>query len=117
MANENEQESHTIPVAEAVRLTTNWRNWMADPDGEFEKKAFLIPIEVINDLLSVNTGIAGVRAYLTLDDTENITTANLLIVPVKNGRDVLVHPNGDSNVYNTIKPCPPECDDGSDLGN
>lgn len=100
----------TIPVEEAVKLTTNWRSFYADiyndttknlkkidPDGKDVFRGFRIPIEDIEQLLQVakefnaenQKKINSVRAYL-VKDTEDVTRLSdihIILVPVIDGEN------------------------------
>jgi hypothetical protein len=112
-----------ITVTEAVRLTTNWRTYLAESECDFQTKAFLIPITTIENLLTTNPEAEGVRAYLGLNETENAVSIKLVLVPVVNGEDIIFLPgsNGDpnseddSNVYDRVPECPPNCSPANEL--
>jgi hypothetical protein len=112
-----------ITVTEAVRLTTNWRTYLAESECDFQTKAFLIPIESITNLLATNPDAEGVRAYLGLNDAQDAMSGKLVLVPVVDGEDVIFLPgsNGDpdeeddSNVYDRVITCPPNCPPDNEL--
>jgi len=112
-----------ITVTEAVRLTTNWRTYLADSECDFQTKAFLIPIASIKNLLATNPDAQGVRAYLGLNDADDAMSGKLVLVPVVDGEDVIFLPgsNGDpdeeddSNVYDRVSTCPPVCPSANEL--
>lgn len=148
----------TVPVEEAIKLTTNWRSFYADiyndttknlkkidPDGKDVFRGFRIPLEDMEELLSVakefnatnQEKINSIRAYL-VKDTEDVTKLSdihIILVPVideKNGeffksgmpvlhgRDLLEIKNTESEVsesviYDFTTPCPTQCDPESEL--
>jgi hypothetical protein len=112
-----------VPVAVAIEMTANWRQYLAQSGQKFDKKAFLIPISDLKEILENNPGAEGARAYIALKDAADPSTATLLLVPVVDGKDV-VYVNGgegdpnsddDSSIYDYTKPCPPYCPDDSPL--
>jgi hypothetical protein len=112
-----------ITVTEAVRLTTNWRAYLAESECDFQAKAFLIPIESIKNLLATNPNAEGVRAYIGLNDADDAMSGKLVLVPVVDGEDIIFLPgsNGDpnaeddSNIYDRSKQCPPDCPPANEL--
>lgn len=112
-----------ITVTEAVRLTTNWRTYLAELECDFQTKAFLIPIESIKNLLTTNPDAEGVRAYLGLNDADDAMSGKLVLVPVVDGEDVIFLPGSnvdpdeedDSNVYDRSIVCPPYCAPANEL--
>ncbi|HTH83279.1 MAG TPA: hypothetical protein VL490_10110 [Mucilaginibacter sp.] len=116
----------TIPVAEATRLTANWRAYLQVSKQAFATHAFLLPIIDFKNILQYNPDAEGIRAYIGLDDANDPTSAKMILVPVVNGQDVCYLPKppgaslGDddddtSNTYDVSTTCPPECPDKSPL--
>lgn len=118
--NFSDSPSSIIPVADAVVITANWRIYTATSGQNFNIKGFYIPVTTVNELLSNNPDIDGIRAYLGLKTVDDPTSATLLLVPVKNNADIIRRPmeqSGaeDSNIYDRIPPCPPICSDDNEL--
>jgi hypothetical protein len=115
----------TISEDDAIRITTNWRNYMGKGNPDFIR-AFEIPLDDITNLaaLTERFGGAGVRAYIGLNVEGDPTSAKLAIVPIDaNGNDVLKVPEGfgqaamveDSTIFDFTNPCPQACDLNSPL--
>lgn len=134
-----------IPVEEAIRKTTNWRNFMAEnfstTDTKMLPKAVYISRSDIEDMAAycnADDSLLGVRAYFTLDNQyeENISNqVKFIMVLVKdtpgyvNGEDLMYIPEGSgmlalspdnadynqSNVFDFTRPCPDSCDLSSPL--
>jgi hypothetical protein len=105
----------TIPVGTAIELTANWRTYLATSNQAFVAQSFFIPIIDFKNILLHNPDAEGVRAYIGLSDAADPTTAQLLLVPVSHGHDVVYLPNygnggeDGSNVFDQTTPCPPIC--------
>lgn len=104
----------------AIDLTTNYRNYSSgiSPTPDYIR-AFNIPIEDITSLSQIETG-TSVRAYLGLAVPGDITSLQLVLVPVdKNNKDILSiqAPDGtaQSSIYDLTTPCPQNCDIDSPL--
>lgn len=101
----------TIPVEQAIQLTTNWRLFYADiyndsvkinkkidPDGQEVFRGFRIPIEDLEQLLEVaksfnadhSEKINSVRAYLVKDsqDPKQLSDIHIILVPVVGGKEI-----------------------------
>lgn len=134
-----------IPVQEAIRKTTNWRDFMAKnfptADRKALPKAVYISRSDIQDMAKyceADDSILGVRAYFTLENEYKEGTSNevkFIMVLVQdnpeyfNGEDLLYIPEGsgmkalspdnanfdDSNVFDFTRPCPDSCDLSSPL--
>lgn len=100
----------TVPVDEAIKLTTNWRSFYADiyndstknlrkidPNGKDVFRGFRIPMEDVEQLLAVSKEfneqnqekINSLRAYL-VKDTEDVTKLSdihIILVPVIDGKN------------------------------
>jgi len=118
--NLNEDPEGTIPVNQAVQLAANWRVYLATSGQAFVAQSFLIPIINFQNILQYNPDADSVRAYIGLEDPTDPTTAQLLLVPVSGGQDIVSLPqgNGDgdggvgsppSNIYDYTSVCPPTC--------
>lgn len=115
--------SGKISVKEGIRLTTNWRQLLTETKQPFQVLGFLIPADSIKQLLANNPDAEGVRAYVGLDDPARPESANLVLVPVVNGDDIIFIPGSnrdegdedDSNLYDRATPCPPICAPPNDL--
>ncbi|MGB0890950.1 MAG: hypothetical protein ACPGUU_01265 [Flavobacteriaceae bacterium] len=109
--------------------------------GKYTKtKAFFIPItdliEAINEVNGTNydpelgNNVDGIRAYIGVEQDDlnsDIYTEKLMIVGVKNNKDILpgrtdndsdvnaLLENGGGDIYDFSKPCPKLCDEGSPL--
>jgi hypothetical protein len=106
----------TIPVEVAKAWAANWRTYLANSGTAFIARSFLIPIIDFQNILLYNPNAEGVRAFIGLDDAEDPLSAKLMLVPVENGKEVLVKPivggglgDSQSNVYDFTKVCPPDC--------
>jgi hypothetical protein len=106
----------TIPVDQAVQLAANWRTYLATSGQDFVAKSFLIPIINFQNILLYNPDADSVRAYIGLSDPTDPLSAQLLLVPVSNGQDIISLPIGNggvgtpqSNVYDLTTVCPPTC--------
>lgn len=99
----------TIPVEEAIQLTSNWRSFFAEiyndsaehsneitPDGPDVFRGFRIPIEDLEQILEVikkfngenSEKINSIRAYL-VKDTQDITKLkdiHIVLLPVVGGK-------------------------------
>jgi hypothetical protein len=115
----------TITEADAIRITTNWRNYMAKGNPDFIR-AFEIPLDdMLNAAaLTQKYGGTGVRAYIGLDVEGDPTSAKLAIVPIgEKGNDILTVPDGsqkvageeESSIFDFTSPCPTACDLNSPL--
>jgi len=109
----------TIPVQEAMDMTTNWRNYLASSKETFNVRSYRIPVITFQNILLNNPDAEAVRAYIGLTDPADPTTSQLIFVPIVDGKDVpYVKTNtgpglgddGDSNVYDFTVSCPPNCD-------
>ena len=120
--NLNDSPEGTIPVDQAIQLTANWRDFLATSGQAFVAQSFLIPIINFQNILLYNPDAESVRAYIGLEDPTDPTTAQLLLVPVSGGQDVVTLPlplgdgSGDgnvgdppSNIYDFTTVCPPVC--------
>ncbi|MHB8208508.1 hypothetical protein [Mucilaginibacter sp.] len=120
--NLNEDPEGTIPVSLAVQLAANWRTYLASSGQAFVAQSFLIPIIDFKNILKHNADADSVRAYIGLEDATDPTTAQLMLVPVSSGVDIVSLPagngNGDggnvgnplpSNIYDYTTVCPPTC--------
>ncbi|WP_179415857.1 hypothetical protein HDF19_06540 [Mucilaginibacter sp. E4BP6] len=116
--NLNEDPEGTIPVNDAVQLTANWRTYLATSGQAFVTQSFLIPIIDFKNILEHNANAQSVRAYIGLSDPTDPLSAQLLLVPVSEGQDVVYLPKGHgdsesatlkSNVYDLTTACPPIC--------
>ncbi len=118
------QSDKKITLATAKSWTANWRNTPST-----SARAFLIPLKDLQGAISEISGQGGnpcARAYLGIDPSTN--TEKLIIVGTqqdtdKQGntvyRDLLPTDEnaiGDGNsIWDFSTPCPPSCDDESDL--
>ncbi len=109
----------TIPVQEAIDITTNWRNFIQPiVGGDDYIRAFHIPIADITGLAEFHSATA-VRAYLALGTAGDATTLKLALVPIdRAGNDIVQIPipaqqsevRTQSAVYDLTTPCPQACD-------
>ena len=104
----------TIPVAEAIELTSNWRTYLTEVNPAFAAHSFFVPIIDFVNILKYNPTAEGVRVSLGLENSNDPTSAKLVLVPVSNGEDVvyLQQDNGvgeGSNVFDMTIVCPPVC--------
>lgn len=121
------QEDKKITLQTAIDWTKQWRSVESDYNKYNELNAFLIPIQDIQGVLAemgANPGDdAYIRAYLGVDPDTN--EEKLIIVGTKKDeegvyRDMLPvalnKAEGNVNsVWDFTRPCPPNCDDSSDL--
>jgi hypothetical protein len=116
--NLNDSPEGTIPVDQAVQLTANWRTYLATSGQAFVTQSFLVPIIDFKNILEHNPDAQSVRAYIGLADPTDPLSAQLLLVPVSEGQDVVYLPQGHgnsesttlkSNVYDLTTACPPIC--------
>lgn len=110
----------TIPLDEAVKLTTNWRDYIGkyEPASQYIR-AFNIPMEDINELATFAKS-PSVRAYLAMATPGDISTLKIILVPVDaSGNDILSVPglasDDQSTIYDFTTPCPQACDVNSPL--
>jgi hypothetical protein len=113
----------TIPVKEAIQMAANWRNYLSTSEQEFQARSFQIPIVNFKNILLHNPDAESVHAYIGLRTATDPATAQLILVPVVDGKDVLYLPNerksliseeqeDQSNTYDLTKVCPPNCSTG-----
>jgi hypothetical protein len=120
--NLNADPEGTIPLNQAVQLAANWRAYLATSGQAFVAQSFLIPIINFQNILQYNPDADSVRAYIGLEDPTDPNTAQLLLVPVSGGVDIVSLPAGNgvgngggvgnplpSNVYDYTSVCPPTC--------
>ena len=110
----------SIPLAEGVTITTNWREYISalDPSPQYIR-AFNIPMEDIKELAQF-TKCPSVRAYLSMATAGDISTLKIILVPVDpNNNDVLSVPGptgvDESTIFDLTSPCPQTCDINSPL--
>jgi len=89
-------------------------------------RAFWIPIDDINNLAAVH-GADAVRAYICLEQPDDLSTIKVVLVPVIDNVDILVMPQSEfvgdnsltddsgSTIYDFTQPCPVQCDPQSPL--
>ena len=89
----------------------NWvKSWRTNPPTELAK-GHLIPGEALSELLATE-GVVDVRAYMGVDESG---TQKLMFVGVDaNGNDMI---DVNNFIYDSTKPCPPNCDSISPLYN
>jgi hypothetical protein len=114
----NDSPEGTIPVDQAVELAANWRTYLSTSGQDFVAQSFLIPIINFQNILKYNPEASSVRAYIGLSDPTDPLSAQLLLVPVSEGQDIVYLPKGhrdgdsatlQSNVYDLTTVCPPSC--------
>jgi hypothetical protein len=103
-----------IPESTAVDYTTNYRNYQSGiaPTPDYIR-AFNIPMEDIISLSQFERS-TSVRAYLGMSVPGDITSLQLVLVPVdKDNNDILSiqAPDGtdQSSIYDLTTPCPQIC--------
>ncbi|RVU00151.1 hypothetical protein EOD41_14420 [Mucilaginibacter limnophilus] len=101
----------SIPVDIASQWTANWREFIASSNQAFNILAFTIPIECIKNMLLYNENAEGIRAYIALENADEVSSAKLVMVPVIGNEDIINQPadNSKSNVYDNTDACPPVC--------
>jgi len=108
----------TIPVTTAKEWAENWRIYLATATTDFVTRSFLIPIIDFQNILLYNPNAESVRAYLGLEDAQDVTSVKLMLVPVNEGEEVHYVSVGSapgepkSNVYDFTTSCPPTCGSG-----
>lgn len=113
-----------IPEIIGVDYTTNWRTYISgiDKDPNYIR-AFNIPMQDIASLADF-TKCGSVRAYLGMDNSTDVSTLKLVLVPVDDSNlDILSIevPDGSgglvsqSSIYDFTTPCPQVCDIDSPL--
>ena len=112
-----DSEDKSIPLSTAKDWTKNWRDVMDDGNwlSSHMKKAFLIPMETITNLQ--NKVAKNIRVYFGVDKEESDPGKQLKLVIVgvdADGKDMLDESQGEKT-YDFARPCPPLCDDDSDL--
>src|ERR1700753_1786474 len=80
----------TIPVSEAMKMTSTWRLYLNKntTDADFHVRSYLIPIISFQNLLKYNPDAEAVRAYIGLNELEDVSTTELLFVPIVNGKEM-----------------------------
>ncbi|UGS22923.1 hypothetical protein [Flavobacterium channae] len=97
--------NYTITLDEAKEWTSSWRT---NPPKDLAK-GHLIPGDALRELLATD-GVVDVRAYMGVDSTG---TQKLMFVGVDvNGNDMI---DNNNLIYDSTKPCPPNCDPTSPL--
>lgn len=111
-----------ITLQEAIDWTRNWRQYPST-----QARAFLIPLQDLEGLLQEMSNQTGdpnacVRAYLAMDENGAEKLVFVGTEQDKTGvyRDLLPNTldNADDDgfsVWDFTRPCPPKCDDQSDL--
>jgi len=117
MATENNQNPHpgSMPVAEAIEATKNWRTYLASSNNEFDLRSFWISIDKIKTLLKHNPDADGIRIYLGLENAEDPTSFKFVTVSTQNQVDVVELSNGESDIAPPPIYCPPFCPTGGVL--
>jgi hypothetical protein len=128
-----QRDQYRIPLSEAVRRTTNWREFIRTQEATASyadiTRGVFISIEDIQGLASIKNpdGVSGVRAYFALDQSPEqqlpgTGSVRLILVAVdNNNRDILGNttPIGlgetEDEIYDFTKPCPDNCDPRSPL--
>lgn len=114
---------NTISLKHAETLTANWRQVMQPLMGDHLLRGFFIPSLDLMGLFTLHekTGCLGVRGYLCLTDPHDISSVELILVPVgHDGKDILNIPDAsgegrESTIYDFTQPCPSQCDTSSPL--
>ncbi|MVN90466.1 hypothetical protein [Mucilaginibacter aquatilis] len=131
--------SVAISVSEAIRRTTNWREFMnvnlqGTNENMVPKAVYMSRADILAmaDALK-DPSVVGARAYFSLDSTEaeaekNVVTFCMVMVrsceDKRCGKDVIYLPNStdgengsidDSGIYDYTRPCPDFCDIDSPL--
>jgi hypothetical protein len=119
----NDSSEGTIDVELAIQMAKNWRTYLETSGQAFDTRSWLIPRLSYDSLLKNNPTMEAVRAYISLKDPKDPTSSQILLVPVIDGKDQLFQGtqggvggnDGDSNVYDLSKACPPDCGNGGGL--
>ncbi|MBB5395734.1 hypothetical protein [Mucilaginibacter sp. AK015] len=106
----------TIPVSTAKEWAANWRTFISNNNPAFVTRSFLIPICDFQNIILYNPEAEAVKAFIGLTDPADAESAQLMLVPVSAGEELLTLPlvgggAGDtqSNVYDVTTACPPTC--------
>lgn len=115
--NTNENSQNTVPVEDAKKMTANWRSFLETNGQKFNVRSYSIPLDSYQNLLTNNPDLESVRVYIGLKDENDPTSSTVFLVPIVNGQEKLYQDNKQSNVYDFVGACPPECDitDGETL--
>jgi len=107
---------HAVTLHHAQSWICAWKQATAGwhPDDNIKPNSFRIPIEDLQNLLTLAQGNKGtfVRAYLAVVDNEGLRESKLLLVPCKDGETDMVDEIGDTGlytIYDLTSPCPPLC--------
>jgi hypothetical protein len=117
MSNENEKQADgTIPLATGKAWAANWRSHLSTSEDVFQVRSFFVPIASINTLLTNSPGLEGIRTYMALEDSGDMTTAKMVMVAIVDGEEVLTLPHEHGKVHSgtvdMFTPCPPYCPTG-----
>src|ERR1700749_3842867 len=115
MATENHDHPSPPSVEEAIKATTNWRDYLESSNGAFDLKSFWISIDHIQKLLEHNPDADGIRTYLGFKDASDPTSFQFVTLSTKKGVDVIERPDGKSDVILKHLYCPPICPTGGVL--
>lgn len=109
---------NTVELETAQEWAKRWRKQTGEYDRHHEVKAFLIPLQDLQDV--IDSGAENVRAYLGADEDG---TPKLMMVGTKwdkehqSHNDMLPGTGLDGKVYDFTRPCPPGCGYNSPLDN
>lgn len=118
MSNETENPTDgTIPLATGKAWAANWRSHLSASEDVFQVRSFFVPIASINTLLTNSPSLEGIRTYMALEDSGDMTTAKMVMVAIVDGEEVLTlsEENGEvqSGTVDMFTPCPPYCPTGN----
>lgn len=129
-ADQNPPAQDAISLIQGQSSVNNWSNFFQEaglkfPEGDGLLRGFYIPIA---DLLAIADyhQATGVRAYLGMTTPGDLTTLDLMLVPVTEGPtpaglDIVepLTPGGGPDdlysIYDFTQPCPVQCDITSEM--
>ncbi|MES2427604.1 MAG: hypothetical protein V4560_11560 [Bacteroidota bacterium] len=113
----NYDSDGTVPVPDAMKMTENWKTYLAESKQEFNVESYYVPISSFQDLLKTNPTAEAVKVCIGLADPNNPATSQILLIPIVDGKiKPYIGPDKhggvgddftDSNIYDLSQPEPP----------